>query len=59
MFMVNFDKAIFREEQKASVRVIIRYEHGRVIASMEDSFSLPFSVDAMEAFATKEALKFA
>ena len=59
MFKVNFDKAIFREEQKAGVRVIIRDEHGRVIASMADSISLPFSIDAVEAFAAKEALKFA
>ena len=59
MFKVNFDKAIFREGQKAGVGVIIRDEHGRVIASMADSISLPFSVDAVEAFAAKEALKFA
>nr|POE73647.1 hypothetical protein CFP56_76385 [Quercus suber] len=56
MFKVNFDKAIFREEQKAGVGVIIRDEHGSVIASMADSISLPFSVDAVEAFAAKEAL---
>ena len=59
MFKVNFDKAIFREEQKASVWVIIRDEHGKVIASMADGISLPFSVDVVEAFAAKEALKFA
>ena len=58
MFKVNFDKAIFRE-QKAGVGVIIRDEYGRVIASMADSISLPLSVDAVEAFAAKEALKFA
>ena len=59
MFKVKFNRAIFREEQKASVGVIIRDEHGRVIASMADGISLPFSVDAVEAFAAKEALKFA
>ena len=58
MFKVNFDKAIFREEQKVGVGVITRDEHGRVIASMAGSISLPFSVDAVEAFAAKEALKF-
>nr|POE98621.1 hypothetical protein CFP56_77733 [Quercus suber] len=47
------------EEQKAGVGVIIRDEHGRVIASMADRISLPFSVDVVEAFAAKEALKFA
>nr|POE58751.1 hypothetical protein CFP56_47579 [Quercus suber] len=31
----------------------------RVVASMANNFSLPFSVDAVEAFAAKEALKFA
>ena len=59
MFKVNLDRAIFRKEQKAGVEVIIRDEHGRIIASMEDSISLPFSIDAVEAFAAKEALKFA
>ena len=59
MFKVNFDRAIFREEQQAGVGVIIRDEHGKVIASMADGSSLPFSVDAVEAFAAKEALKFA
>ena len=59
MFKVNFDRAIFREEQKAGVGVIIKDEHGKVIASMADGSSLPFSVDAVEAFAAKEALKFA
>ena len=39
--------------------VIIRDEQGRVIASMAEGISLPFSVDAVEAFAAKEALKFA
>ena len=46
MFKVNFDKAIFRE-QKAGVGVIIRDEHGKVIASMADGISLPFSIDAV------------
>ena len=59
MFKVNLDRAIFRKEQKAGVEVIIRDEHGRIIASMEDSISLPFSIDAVEAFAAREALKFA
>ena len=59
MFKVNFDRAIFREEQKAGVGIIIRDEHGRIIASMADSISLSFFVNAVEAFAAKEALKFA
>ena len=58
MFKVNFDRAIFREEQKAGVGIIIRDEHGRIIASMADSISLSFFVNAVEAFAAKEALKF-
>ena len=59
MFKVNFDRAIFREEQKAGVGIIIRDEHGRIIASMADSISLSFFVNAVEAFVAKEALKFA
>ena len=42
MFKVNFNRAIFREGQKAGVGVIIRDEYGRFIASMADSISLPF-----------------
>ena len=59
MLKVNFDGAIFREEKKVGVRVIIRDQQGRVIASMANNFPLPFSVYAVEVFATKEALKFA
>ena len=59
MLKVNFDGAIFREEKKVGVRVIIRDQQGRVLASMANNFPLAFSVYAVEVFAAKEALKFA
>ncbi|XP_075669944.1 uncharacterized protein LOC142639686 [Castanea sativa] len=56
---VNFDGAVFREEQRAGVGVIIRDEHGSVIATMAENFPLPFSINAVEVIAAKKALKFA
>lgn len=51
--------AIFREENKAGVSVIIRDHRGRVIASMAKNFPLPFLVSEVEVIAAKKALKFA
>uniref|UniRef100_A0A7N2LI12 RNase H type-1 domain-containing protein n=1 Tax=Quercus lobata TaxID=97700 RepID=A0A7N2LI12_QUELO len=56
---VNFDGSVFRDENLASVSVIIRDENGRMVASMVEKFPLPFSVTAMEVIATKKAFKFA
>ncbi|KAL4619791.1 hypothetical protein ACB092_06G105600 [Castanea dentata] len=54
---VNFDGAVFREEQRAGVGVIIRDEHGSVIATLAENFPLPFSINAVEVIAAKKALK--
>lgn len=50
---------MFRDENLASVRVIVRNENGRVVASMAESFQLPFLVTAVEVIAAKKALQFA
>ena len=56
---VNFDGAVFRENQRAKVGVIVRDAVGRVCASMAESFHLPFSVAAVEVLAAKKALQLA
>ncbi|KAF3947875.1 hypothetical protein CMV_026058 [Castanea mollissima] len=56
---VNFDGAVFRENQRAGVGVIVRDAEGRVSASMAESFHLPFSIAAVEVLAAKKALQLA
>ena len=50
---VNFNGAVFRENQHARVGVIVRNAEGSVIVSMAESFHLPFSVATVEVIATK------
>ncbi|XP_023924335.1 uncharacterized protein LOC112035736 [Quercus suber] len=56
---VNFNGSVFRENQRAGVGAIVRNAEGSVLASMAESFHLPFSIAAMEVIATKKAIQFA
>ena len=56
---MNFDGAVFREENSAGVGVIIRNADGQIIAFMVEKVPLPNSVAALEAVATVKALYFA
>ena len=56
---MNFDGAVFREDNHAGVGVIIRDWNGQVVASMAETFPLPFSVIAVEVVAATKALCFA
>ena len=56
---MNFDGAVFREENSAGVGVIIRDEEGQIIASMAEKVPLPNSIAALEAVAAVETLYFA
>ncbi|XP_030964540.1 uncharacterized protein LOC115985782 [Quercus lobata] len=56
---VNFDRAVFMEDQCAEVGVIIRDTECRVCASMAESFHLLFSIAAIEVLAAKKALQLA
>ena len=58
MFKVNFDGAVFKEENKASIGVVIWDDLGQVMASMSENISLPSSVDEIETPATVRALNF-
>ena len=56
---MNFDGAVFREDNHAGVGVIIRDWNGQVVASLAETFPLPFSVIAVEVVAATKALCFA
>ncbi|XP_075659055.1 uncharacterized protein LOC142628913 [Castanea sativa] len=56
---VNFDGAVFREDNMARVGVIIRDENGQIIASMAEKVPLPNSVAALEAVVAVKAFNFA
>ena len=56
---MNFDGAIFREENSAGVGVIIRDEEGQIIASMAKKVPLPNSIAALEAVVAVKTLYFA
>ena len=58
MFKVNFDGAVFKEENKASIGVVIQDDLGQVMALMFENISLPSSVDEVETLATVRALNF-
>lgn len=59
IFKVNFDRAIFKEENKAGIGVVIRDDSGQVIASIFEKTSLLSSVDEVEALAVVRVLIFA
>ena len=56
---MNFDGAMFREIQRAGMGVIVRNAEGCVLASMAETFHLPFLVAVVEVIAAKKALQFA
>ena len=56
---MNFDGAMFREIQRVGMGVIVRNAKGCVLASMAETFHLPFSVAIVEVIAEKKALQFA
>jgi ribonuclease HI len=58
-FKVNFDAALFHEQQWTGVGVIIRDGQGLPIAALCKRFMCLHSVDDAEAIAAREALQFA
>ncbi|XP_075636584.1 uncharacterized protein LOC142608791 [Castanea sativa] len=56
---VNFDGAVFREDNMAGVGVIICDEKGQIIAFMAEKVPLSNSVATLEAIAAVKALNFA
>ena len=56
---MNFDGAVFREDDSAGVGAVIRDEQGVMVAAMAEKIPLPYSVTAMEVLAAVKALRFA
>ena len=58
-FKVNFDGALFCQEHRAGIGVVIRNEEGAVITSLSQQIHLPSTVLEVETMATRRALEFA
>ena len=56
---MNFDGALFCQEHRAGIEVVIRNEEGAVIASLSQQIYLPSTVLEVETMATRRALEFA
>ena len=59
LLKINFDRAVFKEENAVGIGVVIRDEKGHVMASMAEKILHPNSVAIVEAMAAVNALTFA
>lgn len=58
-YKVNYDGAVFAEQGKAGISVIIRNSNGDVMASMSQLVQLPTTITQVEAMAARKAAEFA
>ena len=58
-FKVNFDRAVFGEEQEAGIGVVIRDNEGYVLAALSEKVRLPASVEVLEMLAARRVATFA
>ena len=56
---MNFDGAVFREDDSAGVGAVVRDEKGFIVAAMVEKIPLPYSITAVEVLAAIRALRFA
>ena len=56
---MNYDGAIFQEQGKASIGVVIRNSEGEVMASLSQQIPLPTTVAQVEALAARRAVEIA
>ena len=56
---VNFDKAMFGEEQEEGIRVVIRSNEGQVLAALSEKVPMPTSVETLEMLAAQRVAIFA
>ena len=59
VYKINFDDALFIKEQRASIGVAIRNEHGLIMVSSSQQIPLPGTVVEVEALAARKALELA
>ena len=59
LYKVNYDGAIFVEQARAGIGVVIKNEDGAVMALMAQQLPLPTTVAQVEALAARRALDFA
>ena len=58
-FKVNYDGAVFREQGRAGIGVVIHNSDGAVLASLSQQIPLPTTVAQVEALAVQRAAEFA
>ena len=56
---MNFDAALFENVGRAGIGVAIRDSEGEIIGALSQRIPLPFSVEMVEAMATRRATLFA
>ena len=55
---INFDGAVFKDEDRVGIGVVVRDSQGMVIASLSQNIPLPHSVVNLETLAACRALEF-
>ena len=58
LIKVNFDGAVFKDDERAGIGVVVRDSQGLVLASLSQNIPLPHSVVNLEILATCRALEF-
>ncbi|KAK7857643.1 putative ribonuclease h protein, partial [Quercus suber] len=58
-YKINYDGAIFPQQGKAGIGVVVRDEVGAVLASLSQQMPLPTTVAQVEALAARRAVEFA
>ena len=56
---VNFDRAVFEEEQAGGIGVLICSNEGRLLAALSKKIPMPTSVEILEMMAARRAAIFA
>lgn len=59
LLQINFDGAVFKEENPIGIGIVIRVERGQVMASMAKKIFLQSSIVVVEAMVAVKALTFA
>ena len=58
LIKINFDGAVFKDDERAGIGVVVRDSQGLVLASLSQNIPLPHSVVTLETLATCRALEF-